>query len=90
MLLSTTPSIACTRTRTITVEVPRVVMIDRCEIVASPLPIRPVPADPAACHAAFGDGAKCYDKPNAWRLAALLEALGETWLAVKACEEAQP
>ena len=72
-----------------TVEVPRVVTIDRCALEASELPdVAPVEADKALCVATFGDGALCFDTSNGWRVKALIDALKETWLAVKACEEA--
>jgi hypothetical protein len=53
------------------------------------LPDLPPLAETLRCRQEFGDGSVCYDKVNAWRLAALLTALAETWHAVKACEEAQ-
>ena len=72
-----------------TIEVPKIVTVDRCHVAPSPLPeMMPTAADAAACAAAFGAGAVCFGPGDAWRLAALLEALAETWRAVKACEEA--
>jgi len=71
------------------VEVPRIVTVNPCPVEAAMLPDLPPLAETLRCRQEFGDGSVCYDKVNAWRLAALLTALAETWHAVKACEEAQ-
>lgn len=86
---------AC-QTRTVRVEVPTPVpvAIDRCpEAVARPLPPLPKP-DPDACVRAYGaDGARdtsCFDRHEAHRLAALLDALIDLHTDVAACPPAAP
>ena len=73
-----------------TIEVPRIVTIDRCHVEASELPDVAPSGETIVCRQTFGAGSVCYGPADAWRLAALIDALKETWLAVKACEEAQP
>lgn len=70
-----------------TVEVPRVVTIDRCHVDPSPLPDVPPSREVERCEREFGAGALCFDPGNAHRMHALLQALGETWRAVRDCAE---
>ena len=71
------------------VEVPRIELVDRCAVVASPLPDVPPLAELERCAATFGAGAVCFDPSNAWRLHALHAALNETWRAAQACAEVE-
>jgi hypothetical protein len=73
----------------VTVEVPRIVTVDRCPVRAVPLPDYLPEREIEQCEQALGKGAVCYDRANAWRLAAMLTALAETWRAAKECEVTQ-
>ena len=72
------------------VEVPRVVTIDRCALEASMLPDVAPMGETIVCAQTWGKGSVCFGPADAWRLEALIAALKETWLAVKACEAKEP
>jgi hypothetical protein len=71
-----------------------VTTIDSCPLSAGdlpPMPNRDTSVDEAGadrCAAMFGDGAVCYGPGEAWRLASLLQEMGNLWWDAKACEAA--
>ncbi len=79
--LSMTFSLACTRTRTVTRFVPVVQRIDVCPVTAPELP--PLPVRSTCLDSAME---LCYEQSEAWRLAALLEALIDLHADVSACD----
>ena len=81
-------SSACTRTRTVTQYVPVSTPVETCPVTAATLP--PMPKrSPCGRSVISSDNELCYDAENAWKLAAVLDALMDEHADLVACEEAR-